>query len=386
MKIKNAFAIFISALILVSSGFLGGYQYCTDRKASAEYSLLRQARRLIEDHYIYDLPDSTSLERGMAHGMVQRINDPYTIYVEPAEHELQEDELEGEFGGIGAYVAKDEAGNVRLYPYANGPADNAGIIDGDVLLYVDSIKITQEMSMNTIVALLRGPTGITIRISIARFGHDDERHNVMIKREAIPLPSTKAYIIPDALDVGVIIVTFFSEKTAGEVEEAYQALLSKGAASLILDLRGNSGGLLNSAISVADFFLEKGVISIERSRDQEETIYKAQNSREAADITLAVLVDEGTASAAEVVAAALQSNKRAPLIGTPTYGKGSIQGIYTLKDGSSLHITEAEWLTPDRISLNESGLQPDIIVERNDDQTDNVLSTAIIWIHENQTR
>jgi carboxyl-terminal processing protease len=167
-------------------------------------------------------------------------------------------------------------------------------------------------------------------------------------------------LLPDDPTIGVLAVASFSERTPDELEAAYAGLLERRASGFILDLRGNSGGLLDSGIAVSRFFLESGVVVIERGRGDDEEIHRATRPGEAADAPLAVLVDGGTASAAEIVAAALQANGRAPLIGTVTYGKGSVQLIFELSDGSSLHVTTARWLTPSGDEIDGAGLMPDI--------------------------
>jgi carboxyl-terminal processing protease len=177
-------------------------------------------------------------------------------------------------------------------------------------------------------------------------------------------------------------VTSFSERTPGEVREAYVDLVSRGALQFVLDMRANSGGLLDSGIEVARFFLGAGIVVIERGQAGAEEVYRATEPGEAAGVPLAVIVDGTTASAAEIVAAALQANGRAPLVGTPTYGKGSVQLIFELSDGSSLHVTSARWLTPEGIQLDGTGLTPDVAVDPADvsQGADPFLAAATRWL------
>jgi carboxyl-terminal processing protease len=205
----------------------------------------------------------------------------------------------------------------------------------------------------------------------------EDASEVRILRESIPLPSVTSYAHPDDPAVGVLAITIFSEKTPDEVEEHYSSLMGEGVTGLVLDLRGNSGGLLDSAIEVARFFLDEGLILKEIQSESKLVEHNADSPGAGASIPLSVLVNGGTASAAEIVAGALQANGRAPLIGQKTFGKGSVQLVFELSDGSSLHVTSARWLTANGIALDQIGLEPDIPLETEDGTKDIILQEAL---------
>ena len=365
-------------IVIMGVSFLTGY-YIRDRMASYEpdLDLVKEAYSLLLGYYFGELPDDLSLQRGMIHGMVGTIGDPHTIYVEPIAHELQKDELAGQYGGIGAYINRDEEGAVHLIPFQAGPAFEAGIHESDILLAIDGLEISVEMTLDEVISLVRGPIGTDVVLSLSRDSREDEIFQITLQRIAIDIPSVTSYIVPDHQEMGVLVITRFSDKTASEVATAFDKLYSEGIQGLILDLRGNSGGILDAAIEVSKFFLNEGIVLIDRQAIGQDEIFRNDTSGKGAQIPMVVLVDGGTASAAEVVAAAIESYGRAPLIGTRTYGKGSVQSILTIQDGSSLHITVARWLTPDGQSLDGVGLLPDIGISTSEPQRDIYMDTGI---------
>ena len=387
MKYKSRLLLFwiLYSLILVVSAMFAGYQLRSVwSPASEEYGLLREANRLLENHYLNELPERITLERGMIHGMVDRLGDPYTNYVEPAAHEIQTDDLSGEYGGIGAYLSRGEDKRIHLVPFDDGPAARAGIQEGDILIAVDHQTIDDNTSLETILAMVRGPSGTSVNLVLAARKPGDDVISLDIVREAFPIPSVTCYLLPEDPKIGVIVITLFSDKTPQEVEDSFLNLKSRGMETMVLDLRNNPGGLLDSGVDVARFFLSDGVILIEELRGGVKEVFRAETEGDAVDIPLAVLVNEYTASAAEVVAAALQANNRAPLIGTPTFGKGSVQLVFELSDQSSLHVTASRWQTPQGITLDFHGLQPDIPVTIDDGEHDAIMLTAVDWLQREQ--
>lgn len=384
MRHKSRLLLFwiLYSLILVVSAMFAGYQLRSVwPPASEEYGLLREAYRLLENHYLSELPERITLERGMIHGMVDRLGDPYTNYVEPAAHEIQTDDLSGEYGGIGAYLSRGEDKRIHLVPFDDGPAARAGIQEGDILIAVDHQIIDDNTSLETILAMVRGPAGTSVNLILAAREPGDDVIILDIVREVFPIPSVTCYLLPEDPKIGVIVITLFSDKTPQEVEESFLSLKSRGMETMVLDLRNNPGGLLDSGVDVARFFLSDGVILIEELPGGVKEVFRAETEGDAVDIPLAVLVNENTASAAEVVAAALQANNRAPLIGTPTFGKGSVQLVFELSDQSSLHVTASRWKTPQGIILDFHGLQPDVPVTIDDGEHDAIMLTAVDWLH-----
>jgi carboxyl-terminal processing protease len=322
------------------------------------------------------------LQRGMIQGMVAKLGDPFTTYNEPTLHELQSNDLSGEYGGIGAYISKGDDGRIYLIPFKDGPAERAGIQEGDVLVAVDFHLIETDIDLNDVVVMIRGEVGSKVTLILASRGTGEDSLVVEVIREAFPIPSVSHYVLPAHPTVGVIVINLFSEKTPQEVEEAFLDLLERNVKGMVLDLRDNAGGLLDSGIAVARFFLDEGIILIEERRSKVRETYAVEMNGLASDIPLVVLVNSRTASAAEVVAAAIQSNQRAPLVGRPTFGKGSVQLIFELDDRSSLHVTSARWLTPTGMTLDQNGLQPDITVQMKNNDIDLYMLTAVEYLME----
>jgi carboxyl-terminal processing protease len=379
-SVKKVFLVAICAILLVGLSMLGGfYLGSSGHPGATRYRLPNEAQQFLEDYFIDALPDQVSLERGMVRGMVEVLDDPHTAYFEPAFQELMEDNLSGEYGGVGAFLTRDPDGTYHLIPFEGGPAARAGVLEGDILLAVDGQTISAETSQDLVLSWIRGLVGTEVRLLIRTPTSSEDPREVSILRESFAIPSVTHYTYPSDPTVGVIAISRFSEKTQEEVSESYDALVTLDIEALILDLRNNSGGLLESGVDVAAFFLTEGTIIIEHRIDGDQR-YQVESRGIADEIPLTVVVNGGTASAAEVVAAALQANQRAILIGWPTFGKGSVQAIVNLSDGSSLHITTARWETPRGVILDDTGLQPDVLVTQDVDMGDAALTAAVDWL------
>jgi carboxyl-terminal processing protease len=341
----------------------------------SSYPILAEIRGLLAAHFIGSLPDDKTLEYGAARGMVAALNDPYTVFVEPQAHELETQSLQGEYGGIGVGLARNEAGELVLSPYLDSPAARAGVQDGDVLVAVDATLLDSAATLDQVTALVRGPIGTTVKLTLRRGSVEVV---ISVNRDRIELPSVTWRIVEGHPSIGLIDIDRFSDKTPGELARALEDLEAKGATSFVLDLRDDGGGILESAVKVAAYFLDGGVVMYETQRGGPEKTYTAPDLAGAVpDAPLAVLVNRNTASAAEIVAGALLDRGRAPLIGQNTYGKGSVQLVYDLPDGSSLHVTAYRWFTPSRRELEKTGLPPTHPVEASTDGGDAELDFAI---------
>ncbi len=371
------------SFLLIVPSVIVGYQIRTLwPPTNAQYALLQQAQGLIDSYYFGDLPAQIELERGMIRGMIAEIGDQYTVYIEPAAFEIREDMLAGEYGGIGASFSMDESGQYRLYPFKGSPASQAGIKDGDILIAVDEVTITAEMNQDEVLSLIRGLAGTDVVIKLVDQESQGEEIELVIERVIFSIPSVTRYLYTEDQRIAILAITFFSEQTPQEVTQAYDELVEMGAKAFIIDLRDNPGGMLDSAVAVAEFFLHEGTILYEEQKDETRIEYEVENPGKAQDASLVVVVNEATASSAEIVAAALQANGRALLIGRPTFGKGSIQSVLVLEDDSSLHITSARWLTPNQEILDQKGLQPDIIVPVQSGDGDVFLHAAANYLQE----
>jgi carboxyl-terminal processing protease len=344
--------------------------------ANERYPLLAEARGLLEAHFIGALPDDRTLEYGAVRGFVGAVGDPYTVFVEPQAHELDSQSLAGEYGGIGVTLGLNEAGEVVLSPYRDSPAARAGVLDGDVVLAVDDTPTPAGMALDEATALVRGLVGTSLRLTVRH--PDGSEATLSVTRERFEIPSTTWTLVADQPNVGLIAVSRFSGRTAEEVGQALSELEAQGATRYILDLRNNGGGILEAAVDVAAHFLDGGVVMYETQRGAPEKTYSVPaNTGPGTAAPLAVLVNHNTASAAEIVAGALLDRERAPLIGQPTYGKGSVQLVYDLSDGSSLHVTAYRWYTPARRELETAGLPPTHVLEPATDGSDAELAFAV---------
>jgi carboxyl-terminal processing protease len=371
---------FLTGLFLVSLAFGSGFVVASFQprqpqpKAvqntlldSGPLSVFQEAWDLIEKDFFGSLPTNRERVYGAVRGLLETVDDPYTTFVEPIPRRFEQDDLRGSYGGIGVALNRTADGQVVLSPYRDSPAAQAGILEGDVLLAVDDVPITAEMDVTQeVTARIRGEVGTAVTLIIHRGA---ETLTFSITRQVIEIPSVTWHVLDQAPSLGYVQVSSFTDRTAGELKDALDELLAGDVQGLVLDLRNNGGGLLQSAIDVADQFVDGGVILYERRKGQEEKSYIANQGGLALRIPLVVLVNHGTASASEIVAGAIQDRERGLLVGEPTFGKGSVQLIFDLSDGSSLHVTAARWYTPNRHQLDGVGLTPNLSVEA-DSQSD----------------
>lgn len=369
-------------IILVAAGFtsafFSGYflnAYLIGSKPN--FSILDQAYGIITNHAYMDLPQGTDLEYGMIRGMLQALGDPHASFHEPVQHELASNNLQGRYGGIGLEFSRTDEGDILVYPIIESPASLAGVFNGDKLVSVGSLEVTPEVSIDEVKAEIRGSIGSWLNIIVSR-EPDSTIHEFRIQRAEIHLPSVTWRTIKNIPSIGLINVNIIAETTPEEILDALESLQGEGASSFILDLRDNGGGLLSAGVESAKLFLEGGIILQQQYRGEELETFSTRSAGPLADIPLVVLINRNTASAAEIIAGALQINSRAKIIGEPTFGKDTIQLIFDLEDGSSLHITAAKWWIPGiDPPIGEQGLQPDILVSQNESEIDTILEAAV---------
>ncbi len=331
-------AAFFAGLMLSPqvTGFLRG------QGTSGHAPLLDEAWGVAEDLFYGKLPTDQERTYGAVRGMIESFKDPYTVFIEPPQTELQSQQLSGKFGGIGASVRREDDGRIVLSPFPDRPAAQAGVKEGDVLVKIDSTAITPEMKFEEVTSLLRGEVGTPVKVEVDRSG---QQLAFNITRAEISVPSVTWRMLSQAPGVGYIKLNIFAQTSKDELVKGIEDLRKQGAQKLIFDLRDNGGGLLDAAIDVASQFID-GVVVSEKHRNGSQQDFKAEATGAARDLPLVVLVNGGTASASEIVSGALQDRGRAVLVGQKTYGKGSVQNVVGLSDGSSVHVTVAEWLTP----------------------------------------
>jgi carboxyl-terminal processing protease len=364
MNNKRSLLPTLLVVVLIILSFGAGFAYSqlltgAAAELPAEFNALGEAWELLSEDYVNkDALDPEELSRGAIEGMLEALGDPYTSYLES--YQVAWSDLEGSFEGIGAIVSMEDGELTVVSPIAGGPAERQGVRSGDKILEVDG-EPTSEMNLMEAVLKVRGDKGTTVTLLIL---HQGETTPVAIEivREEIKLDSVYLDMLAD--DIAYIRITHFVERTPDELTEALNSALQSDAWGIILDLRGNPGGYLYVVVDVADEFLNGGIILYEA--DGEGNIIKewpASSGGLAIDLPLIVLVDGGSASGSEVLAGALRDHGRATLIGTKTYGKGSVNILHGLSDSSALYVTTARWLTPDRHLIEGVGLIPDIEVE-----------------------
>jgi carboxyl-terminal processing protease len=320
------------------------------------------------------------MEYGAIRGYLAQLNDPYTFFVDPPVAQSESEVLAGQYGGIGVQVTRNEQGEFVLYPFRDGPAAAAGIKDGDVLVAVNGAEINLAERPDVVDQLLRGEVGEGRGVTVTvRTPGAEEARDYFIEFAVVQVPSVIWRPLDEDPAIGYIQVIRFTSRTPDELREAVLDLESQDVQAWVLDLRGNSGGLLQESVEVASEFLGSGVVFYEVSRTG-ETATEVVPGGEAADKPLVALVNGGTASAAELVAGAIRDNGRGILIGQKTYGKGSVQLIFRLADESSIHITSSEWYTPSKMPLDGQGLEPDIAMIPAEDGRDVELGEAVRYL------
>jgi carboxyl-terminal processing protease len=322
-----------------------------------------EAWNIVHEKYVDQPLDDTKLMRGAINGMVRALDDPHSSYMDPVTYEMFQTPLSGELEGIGAEV--EQAGDyVRIVsPIPGSPAEAIGIKPGDLIVKVDDTDIT-GMDYLLVVKMVRGAAGTKVHLTIQREG-ESKLLEFDIVRAKITLPSVESKMLDGK--VAYVKINDFGEKTTDELKAQLRDMLAQKPTGLVLDLRGNPGGYLDTGIAVASEFISDGVVVSERFGDGTEKSYNALSGGLATQIPLVVLIDKGSASASEIVAGAIQDTKRGTIVGETSYGKGSVQTLVPLSgDNGVVRVTIAHWLTPQGRSINKLGITPDVAVTLTD--------------------
>jgi len=305
--------------------------------------------------------------QGAIEGLVKAYKDPYTVYFPPAEAEEFDENISGNFSGVGMEVGMRDGVVTVIAPLPDTPAEKAGVLPGDVIVKIDD-QSTEGMSLDEAVKLIRGEKGTKVVLQVYRKG-ETEFIDIPIIRDNIDIPTVKTEQVDD---VFIISLYSFNAVAENKVREAFKEYLNSGAKKLIFDLRGNPGGFLQGAVGIASYFLPAGKVVVKESfsDSSKDQVLRSRGNRigNFNPKNTVVLIDGGSASASEILAGALQDHKAATLIGTKSFGKGSVQELVELEDGSSLKVTIARWLTPNGTSISKTGLTPDIIINRTPQQ------------------
>jgi len=353
--------IFLAKLICFSMPLLAA-----DKKTNPRDDLYRQLEifadslTLIQSEYVDDTKPK-DLIYGALNGMLSSL-DPHSQFLDPDTYNDLKVDTEGKFGGIGVEITIKDGLVTIISPLEDTPAWRAGLKPGDRIVRIGK-EITRDMSLNDVIKKMRGKPGTELNITILR-EKEEKLLEFKIIRDIIKIKDIKeAKILQD--NIGYIRLVEFRENTNQELENALNNLKKQGMDSLILDLRNNPGGLLDSAIKVTERFLEPGklILTTRGRHDKQISSYTARNTQPILNIPLVVLVNEGSASGSEIVAGALQDYRRAIIVGQKTFGKGSVQSVIPLSDGSALRLTTSKYFTPRGRSIHGEGITPDIIVE-----------------------
>lgn len=376
MEEKKRFKTYKIIMLIVLVAFItfiitsiGMYQYFTKNNFGNKLvvsssnngeitSELSKYRSLIDKYFLGDI-DENKLKEGAIKGYIEGLNDPYTEYISKENMQDYMADATGNFVGIGIYMVKDTEANkiMVLSPIKGSPAEKAGILPGDLIVSVDGVQYTAE-EMSVASNKIKGEEGTNVKIEILR---GTETKSFELKRENIKVNPVEGKVLQN--NIGYIEFSSFDEGTANEFKAKFEELSKQGIKSLIIDLRNNGGGIVDEALEIADYILAKDdVILYEVDKNNKEKIEKAKNDP-IINMPIVVLTNENTASSSEILAGALKDHNKAKIVGKKTYGKGVIQQLLTLPDGSGLKITAEEYLTPNKTKINKIGIEPDEKVE-----------------------
>lgn len=368
---------FLVAVILLSGTFVSGYGIGkkgvelnipfipTDvvntesgKPASVDFSTFWDAWNKLQTDSV-DTIDKQNLVYGAISGMLNSLNDPYTVYFTPEENKRFAEDISGQFEGIGVEITQVNSLLTVVTPLPDSPAEKAGIKAKDVIVSVDGQK-TLDLGFQETINKIRGTSGTQVTLVLARPGQD-QNVTVTVTREKITVPSvTSEYKTVDGKKYAVVTMRQFGDDTNTLFDTISADIVKNKPDGIVLDLRNNPGGYLDSAVNVASYFLDGGTVVSEVEKDNKKKDYKTVRRATLKDYPLAVLVNDGSASAAEILAGAVQDRKRGEVIGTKTFGKGSVQILENLKDGSAVKITIAKWLTPNGSTIDKVGIKPDL--------------------------
>ena len=377
MEEKKKFRVYKIIMLVVLVAFItflitsiGMYQYLVGNSGTIKNSTILASsnndinksieayKKIIDKYYLGEINEE-KMKEGAIKGYIEGLGDPYTEYISKEDMKEYMEDTMGNFVGIGIYMVKDtDANRIKvLTPIKNSPAEKAGILSGDLILSVDGVEYTSD-EMEVVSSKIKGEEGTTVKLEVIR---NNETLNFEIKRENIKVNPVDSKVLEN--NIGYIIFTSFDEGTAEEFKNKYEELKKSNIKSLIIDLRNNGGGIVDEALKIADYILDKdSVILYEVDKNNNQKEEKSQNNP-IIDVPIVVLTNGNTASSSEILAGALKDLGKAKIVGTKTYGKGVIQQITTLSDGSGLKITTEKYLTPNRTEINKVGIEPDEKVE-----------------------
>lgn len=369
MEEKKSYKIYKIIMLMVLVAFItflvttiGMNEYFNSKNnngsTDAIVSEINNFRRIIDKYYLGEV-DEEKLKEGVIKGYIEGLEDPYTEYISKEDMQDYLEDTMGNFVGIGIYMVEDKETNkiMVLSPIKNSPAEKAGIQPGDYIIKINDVEYTGEQ-MTEASNKIKGEEGSTVKLEILR---ENETLTYEIKRENIKVNPVEGKVLEN--NIGYIAFSSFDQETAEDFKNKYEELSKQGIKSLIVDLRNNGGGIVSVALEIADYFTPKdSVLLYEVDKNNNEEIEKSKNDP-IINMPVIILTNENTASSSEILAGALQDLGIAKIVGTKTYGKGVIQEVLSLPDGSGIKITSEKYLTPNKREINKVGIQPDVEVE-----------------------
>jgi len=380
-KTPSKILLFALLIFVLSAGFGGGFVFGRAKSAengSSALSELIDLKRFLSKEPTFDLlqegidvinqkyVDSGKVSKkdliyGAMHGILGSLDDPYSVFMPPEDAKTFKDDVNGKFEGIGAEIGMRDDALTVISPLKGSPAEKAGLKAGDKILYVDETE-TKNLSLDEAVKIIRGPKGTKVVLTVQREGVDDD-FKISIIRDTIRIPNT-AWEIKDG-KIAYISLYHFTETASDDFAAAANKIIGSDAEKIVLDLRNNPGGFLEVAVDIAGWFLDDGlkVVTEDHGGKGDNKVYTSHGNAALKDYPLVVLVNKGSASASEILAGVLRDHRGVKLVGEKTFGKGSVQELANLSDRSSIKITVAKWLTPNGVSIQDNGIEPDVAVD-----------------------
>ena len=328
--------------------------FMTDRMISKINSLVQT----IQNEFFFDIPSDEELEAGLYRGLMDSLDDRYTVYYTPEELEELMNESQGIYFGIGAYISEGQEGSLAKISgvFKKGPAMEAGLRAEDLIYKVDG-RETYDETLSDIVSWIKGPEGTKVVLTIVRNG---EQMDVEVTRRKVEAPTVESEMLGNGM--GYLRLTEFDDVTLGQYKEAMSDLYAEGMKGLILDLRSNPGGNLDTVVQIAQEMLPEGIVVYTEDKAGKRQTYRCKGDKEI-KIPMVVLVDMNSASAAEILAGAIQDYGKGTLVGTTTFGKGIVQSVLPARDGSAIKITVSGYFTPNGRNIHKIGIEPDVVCE-----------------------
>jgi carboxyl-terminal processing protease len=355
----------LAIVVAVCAGlFLGGNpkylpQEFRDIFVEDERAVRAEIIDAIEDGF-YKKVDEDALDQASYKGIVRELDDRFSHYLTPEEADLFSQSVSGRFEGVGMTVQEHPRGLLVASVFEGSPAEKAGIRKDDVITHVNGQSIAGE-STDVSTAKIKGKPGTSVRLTVLQGGDKDKRKTVEVERASIEIPIVKGEIVThDGVKIGHIELLSFTSGVHGKLSEEIERLLDKGAEGIVLDLRGNGGGLLREAVLVSSVFIEDGTIVSTKGRHRPERVYEAEGDAIDEDIPVVLLVDRGSASASEIVTGAMRDSHRATITGERTFGKGVFQELEPLSNGGALDLTVGSYYLPSGENISETGIKPEV--------------------------